>query len=193
MIVFDIMCKKVNFIILILAGLVLSANQAYSQEGNEGNSYLEEQSPSSAGQPIAGPDTIYYWMDGEEADASLPREYQEKIDSIIIHHRSVRYLDCSSVQLSTNPILCDSTQIHLNLTGNAQVDFFVFHADGTLFSGLQASIQGTDGYNEWNMKDLFPTIFDQGISPFEPLILSVSVGKTVSLSYFYVNRTQGNN
>ena len=102
---------------------------------------------------------------------------------------------CSSLQLSLNPIRSDSCVLSFNLLKERQVSFKIFHTDGTpLKNGnrpLSTDRNCVAGENKYNMNDLFSNIFNMGINPREPLVISVSTGNHVAMAYFYVSRVKG--
>ena len=102
---------------------------------------------------------------------------------------------CGSLQLSLNPIRQDSCVLSFTLLKDRKVHFKIFHADGTplKFGNESLSIDRdcVAGENKYNMNDLFSNIFNMGINPREPLVISVSTGNHVAMAYFYVSRVKG--
>lgn len=102
---------------------------------------------------------------------------------------------CGSLQLSMNPIRSDSCVLSFTLLKERMVNFKIFHTDGTPLEygnkTLSVDKGCVAGENQYNMNELFNNIFDMGINPREPLILSVSTGNHVAMAYFYVSRVKG--
>lgn len=102
---------------------------------------------------------------------------------------------CSSLQLSLNPIRQDSCVLSFTLLKERMVNFKIFHADGTPLEygnkTLSVDKGCVAGENKYNMNDLFSNIFNMGINPREPLVISVSTGNHVAMAYFYVSRVKG--
>lgn len=102
---------------------------------------------------------------------------------------------CGSLQLSMNPIRSDSCVLSFTLLKERMVNFKIFHTDGTplKFGNESLSIDRdcVAGENKYNMNDLFSNIFNMGINPREPLVISVSTGNHVAMAYFYVSRVKG--
>lgn len=102
---------------------------------------------------------------------------------------------CGSLQLSLNPIRSDSCVLSFTLLKERMVNFKIFHTDGTplKYGNKTLSVDKgcVAGENKYNMNDLFNNIFDMGINPREPLVISVSTGNHVAMAYFYVSRVKG--
>lgn len=103
---------------------------------------------------------------------------------------------CSSLQLTTNPIRSDECVLSFELLKEREVTFAIFHANGQSVQRMNGDVmikseRGYVGRNEYRMDDLFPDIFNMNINPKEPLILSVSTGKEISMVYFFVSRVNG--
>lgn len=102
---------------------------------------------------------------------------------------------CGSLQLSMNPIRSDSCVLSFTLLKERMVNFKIFHTDGTplKYGNKTLSVDKgcVAGENQYNMNELFNNIFNMGINPREPLILSVSTGNHVAMAYFYVSRVKG--
>lgn len=102
---------------------------------------------------------------------------------------------CGSLQLSMNPIRSDSCVLSFTLLKERMVNFKIFHTDGTPLKignrPLSTDRNCVAGENKYNMNELFNNIFDMGINPREPLVISVSTGNNVAIAYFYVSRVKG--
>lgn len=102
---------------------------------------------------------------------------------------------CGSLQLSLNPIRSDSCVLSFTLLKERMVNFKIFHTDGTPLEygnkTLSVDKGCVAGENKYNMNDLFSNIFNMGINPREPLVISVSTGNHVAMAYFYVSRVKG--
>lgn len=136
------------------------------------------------------------WATNKWGTSSLPATNDSSL-----HHFTVQtrcgYLTCSSLSIRPNPIREDSCMLSVDLSGDRRLRLAVFHADGTpleqdgrpLFNELEA----VEGHNEWSMSDIFPSIFQMGIDPLEPLILAITSGVETSMTYFYVSKIVNNN